>query len=488
MTQANAKTIYVMQTAACAATVVQNGEINAKMVATIVAALVGYKTGTLPAFLGRYSEEAKIRKPAEKRRMASRKYGTVVKPNSIYVENIAKNIPAANSNCGTKERERLRTHIRINSKNVTAPIMAPLSDIVRLRSTAVYSVKITLTEAASKNFKWKDSETVDLTVEFAILKADYDMSGVTFDDLTLTYDAEEHNLYIEGDLPYGVTVTYDGNGKKTPGRYTVTANFKGDELNHNLIPSKEATLEILEVSHDLSGILFEDMTVKYDGEAHDVLINGELPTNVTVTYEGNGQTDPSIYTVTAMFRDPDGVFAQMTATLTILRTQTQVEPSSEEKESDVFIESEEGFDPTLELVVEKIEGVERTYLAWGKDQVSEKFVVKMCKDGVEVQIDGKVTVRLLIPEEFRSKDFELMTVARSASVEYTRDGDYVIFVADGLSAYVFTSTYTSYFSVIIIATGVLFADVLILIALAVVLKKKKKLEDEVKYVGNQIFL
>lgn len=371
-----------------------------------------------------------------------------------------------------------------------------------------YNVKLTLTD--SKNYKWTTSDEAEITLIFSITKATYDMSGVTFEDFSIIYDAHEHSIYIGGELPFEeVTVRYENNGQTKVGEYIVTAHFTGDGHNYEPIPSKTATLTILKVSHDLSGITFADVTVKYDGEAHSIYIEGDLPTNVTVDYEGNGQVDPAIYTVTAIFSDPDGEFDSKEATLTILRTQTQTAPSDEEEgdpgepgsEEDtdvpeVFIESEEGFDPTLELVVEKVEDVELDYLAWGKDEVSQRYSVKLCKDGVEVPIEGKVTVRLLIPEAFRDKDFDLMAVARTGavsavsssgikltaapvgatgptSVEFTRDGDYVVFESDGLSEYVFTSSYAPYFPVLIVATAILIADVAIMAVLAVVIKKKR---------------
>ncbi len=390
-----------------------------------------------------------------------------------------------------------------------------------------YPVRLTLTDG--KNYKWADSDSEYIELTFRITKAAY-ILDVTFDDFTITYDAQAHSILIDGVLPDGVDVAYDGNGQKAVGEYTVTAIFTGDERNYEDIPSKTATLTILPVSHDLSGIKFEDVTVKYDGGVHSILIVGTLPTNVTVDYEVNGQTEPNIYTVIAIFSDPDGEFERMTATLTILRTQTQTTPKEEsgsggssssgsEGESgggesgsgdeggssgesgadvpEVIIDSEEGFDPTLELVVEKVEDTTRSYLAWGADEVSEKYSVKMCnQDGEEVPIEGKVTVRLLIPEAFRDKDFDLMALAKSdaasavstsgimlasapigttgpTSVKFMRDGDYVVFEADGLSEYVFTSSYTPYFPVLIIATCVLLVDVAAMIILVVVIRKKR---------------
>ena len=59
------------------------------------------------------------------------------------------------------------------------------------------------------------------------------------------------------------------------------------------------------------------------------------------------------------------------------------------------------------------------------------------------------------------------------NVEFTREGDYVVFESDGLSEYVFTSSYAPYFPVLIVATAILIADVAIMAVLAVVIKKKR---------------
>ncbi len=363
-----------------------------------------------------------------------------------------------------------------------------------------YPVKLTLTD--SKNYKWTDSETADILRTFTITQATYDMGGVTFTGYTVIFDGEAHSIEIEGALPQGVEVNYTGNAQTAVDEYTVTANFTGDEHNYFPIPSKTAVLTIIEVSEGLFGITFEDVTVKYDGEEHSIFIAGELRYGATVSYENNGQTEPNIYTVTVLFRNPNGVvFAQKEATLTILRTYTQSEPqagsgSSGSSNAEVTLDSAEGFDPTLELVVEKIEDVSRKYLAWEEDVISKKYAVKMYRNGEEVPFGGKVTVRLLIPEEFRDKNFELMalTGARAQNVSYTqggdgsafaaaeglasvnfrRDGDYVVFEADGLSEYVFTVEGIPYMTILLTAAGISLASVMTLIGLAIVIKKNKK--------------
>ncbi len=70
---------------------------------------------------------------------------------------------------------------------------------------------------------------------------------------------------------------------------------------------------------DLSSISFSDEEVYYDGKAHFIYIEGELPEDVSVEYTGNGQVDVGEYEVTARFY-LDGeelVGEELTATLKI---------------------------------------------------------------------------------------------------------------------------------------------------------------------------
>jgi hypothetical protein len=71
----------------------------------------------------------------------------------------------------------------------------------------------------------------------------------------------------------------------------------------------------------MSGIAFADKTVTYSGSPQSLAITGALPSGVTVSYEGNGQTDVGTHTVTATFAVADpanyNTPAPMTATLTI---------------------------------------------------------------------------------------------------------------------------------------------------------------------------
>ena len=102
----------------------------------------------------------------------------------------------------------------------------------------------TATATLEDGYVWADGTTVAQTIQWSIAKATYDMSGISFNGMTVKADGEAHSIYVSGDLPDGVTVSYDGNGKSAPGTYTVTSKFTGDETNYEPIPDMPATLII----------------------------------------------------------------------------------------------------------------------------------------------------------------------------------------------------------------------------------------------------
>ncbi|MFR5832610.1 MAG: InlB B-repeat-containing protein [Acutalibacteraceae bacterium] len=85
---------------------------------------------------------------------------------------------------------------------------------------------------------------LDMTAKLTIAKADYDMSGVTFEGGSFTYDGQAHSLAIAGNLPYGVSVNYINNAQVNAGEHTVTAKFTGDYTNYNTIDDMTAMLTI----------------------------------------------------------------------------------------------------------------------------------------------------------------------------------------------------------------------------------------------------
>ncbi|MBR2930104.1 MAG: leucine-rich repeat protein [Clostridia bacterium] len=167
------------------------------------------------------------------------------------------------------------------------------------------------------------SKSATLTIE----KASYDLTGVSLPGLTKTYDGKAVELSVEGKLPGGVSVEKyvyknaageDVDEIVDAGVYTAYAVLKGNSTNFHPITPLEATVEVRRLA--LSGYSFKDAKLEYDGTPKSIFVEG-LPSDVKVTYTGNGQIDYGTYTVTASF--DVGVnyepIADMTATLRITK-------------------------------------------------------------------------------------------------------------------------------------------------------------------------
>ena len=169
------------------------------------------------------------------------------------------------------------------------------------------------------NYYPVDPMTAKLTIkEPELVIPEVDLSGITLEDKTVTYNGEAQSLAIAGELPEGITVKYINNGKTDAGSYRVVAKFyNGDE--YLLGKDLDATLKIEKAEIDLTGITFESKTVLFTGNAESIKIVGELPHGVSVSYIGNGQVAAGEYTVVASFSAGRNYNTkELTATLTIL--------------------------------------------------------------------------------------------------------------------------------------------------------------------------
>lgn len=151
---------------------------------------------------------------------------------------------------------------------------------------------------------------------------------IKFEDLTLTYDGKPHKLEVVGDLPNGTTVIYkQGNEFTNAGIYDLEASLICDGY---YVKTLNATLKINRADYDLSDLTFNDVEAVYDGFNKNVVIVGEIPAGLSVTYQiededhnvgtGNQATDAGQYHITAIFTNNNSNYnavKSMSATLTI---------------------------------------------------------------------------------------------------------------------------------------------------------------------------
>ena len=138
----------------------------------------------------------------------------------------------------------------------------------------------------------------DMTANYTVNKADYDMSGVKFESSTVEYNGEAHSIFISGILPAGVTVEYVGNDNTAVGEYEVRAVFASSDPNYKKPKTMVATLTILPEAVKAVELIYElksDNTLEvvgYIGENPHVVIpatyNGKPVTSIrSSAFEGN---------------------------------------------------------------------------------------------------------------------------------------------------------------------------------------------------------
>ncbi|MBQ9080868.1 MAG: uL15 family ribosomal protein [Clostridia bacterium] len=112
---------------------------------------------------------------------------------------------------------------------------------------------------------------------YRILKADYDMSHVSWEYSDYTYDGKEKSVTLIN-LPEGVSVTaYINAFASDCGNYVAQARFSYDAVNYNEPSVSPCRWQILPAEYDISGIVFSDSEFVYDGKMHFPLLSGSFP-------------------------------------------------------------------------------------------------------------------------------------------------------------------------------------------------------------------
>ena len=139
-----------------------------------------------------------------------------------------------------------------------------------------------------------------------------EITGITFENVTLNYDGTQKSIEVDGELPTGVTVTYTNNKATNAGTYDATATLKGDGYKDLIL---SATLKINKIN--ITGITFTNKTFDYDGTERTILVDGEIPQDVTATYTNNKGTNAGEYNATATLKGSNYNDLVLTATLKI---------------------------------------------------------------------------------------------------------------------------------------------------------------------------
>ena len=125
-----------------------------------------------------------------------------------------------------------------------------------------------------------------------------EITGVIFENKTVTYNGSEHKVLVSGTIPDGVNVDYTNNKGTNANTYEATAVLSGEGY---ITKTLYATLKIEKANYDMSGATWSQADFTYNGNAQSVTVSG-LPNGVTVkNYQNNEKTNAGSYTATVSF-------------------------------------------------------------------------------------------------------------------------------------------------------------------------------------------
>ncbi len=156
-----------------------------------------------------------------------------------------------------------------------------------------------------------------LQTTLTITLKNHTFTGITFNNATFYCSGNANSIYVSG-LPEGANVLYDGNGQIEAGTYTVTAT-----ITKPYYETKILTATMTVKLNEFIGITFENSEFMYSGNANSIYVSG-LPSEASVTYDGNEQTEAGIYTVTATITQPYYETLVLHATMTVIKSQYSI--------------------------------------------------------------------------------------------------------------------------------------------------------------------
>ena len=184
-----------------------------------------------------------------------------------------------------------------------------------------------------------------LTLNATLTINKIDMTGLSLDGATATYDGAEHSIILIGDAPAGSTVSYTGgengkNGATNAGNYPITVTV--EHKNYNTFTS---TANLVIKKLDFVNLEFKGASFTYDTELHEITLTGNVPGDVLIVYTGgengkNGATNVGSYTITVTVQHKNYNTFTATAVLNIT--------TSEESLSVFFSDGNVYFQNTLD--------------------------------------------------------------------------------------------------------------------------------------------
>lgn len=172
------------------------------------------------------------------------------------------------------------------------------------------------------NFSSSSSSSVSNVTSSTTESADF-LNNIVFESKEVVYDGTNKYLYIQGEVPYPYYFDYFNNDKVDAGTYIVLANFYSHE-DSTFFVQKTATLTIKQAK--ITGVSLEPGLFNYDGQYHEILVEGDLPEGVKISYENNRQINKGTYDVVAHLYDDAGNYEPLDLFTTMVIAETTITP------------------------------------------------------------------------------------------------------------------------------------------------------------------
>ncbi|MDE6201612.1 MAG: hypothetical protein K2M47_07055 [Clostridiales bacterium] len=181
----------------------------------------------------------------------------------------------------------------------------------------------------------------------------------------------------------------------------------------------------------------------YDGEVKRV--DGNSVGIIKRDADGNAVSSLSAVGeyVLILAESTDYVFDNNMFTYTVAENIGDISDLTYEENDEVIlgVSCDDGFEQGTEVLVEKVEDLDDG-LVNGK--ISSALNVSFVNNSVEVNPTGVITVRVLIPDELKGKDYKIYNLKDGVATElrFTADGDYATFESNELSTILFVTQET----------------------------------------------
>ena len=236
----------------------------------------------------------------------------------------------------------LTTEYDGNTHELVATGIPPFASAIYTNNSAkeagTYDASVTIT---ADNY---ESLILTATLTIALRK----ITGITLNSQEFEYDGNEHNLSINGTLPVGTSVNYQNNSLSTVGSQTVTATISGEGY-ETLVLTASLTVN----PRKITGITFDRSVFNYDGNEHEILISGVLPSGVSATYINNKRTEIG-YQIASVTLSGEGYETiTLTARITIYDPDDLSDTLTCSTEENKFLVSEEYTSGSVVLTTER---------------------------------------------------------------------------------------------------------------------------------------